>query len=100
MPNLQHEPKRYVMTHIYICVFKRQFFNCCHMGDFCCSNQLFNIGQYRKEECFRGLMEVLPDCFAESGENHFMCDKTKMSDRPQTEFLSCYEDIIQNKIFR
>jgi len=63
MPNLQHEPKRYVMTHIYICVFKRQFCNCCHMGDFCCSNQLFNIGQYRKEECFRGLIEVLPDCF-------------------------------------
>lgn len=30
---------------------------------FCSSNQLFNIGQYRKEGCFRFQIEVLPDCF-------------------------------------
>lgn len=63
MPNLQHEKQRYVMIHIYICVLKRQFFNCYHMRVFCNSNQLFNLGQYRKEGCFRGLIEVLPDSF-------------------------------------
>jgi hypothetical protein len=63
MPNLQHEQQRYVMIHIYICVFKRQFFNCYHIRVFCSSNQLFNIGQYRKEGCFRDLIEVLADCF-------------------------------------
>jgi hypothetical protein len=33
------------------------------MRVFCISNQLFNIGQHRKEGCFRGLIEVLPNCF-------------------------------------
>ena len=64
MPNLQHEKQRYVMIHIYLCVLKRQFFNCYHMRVFCISNQLFNVGQYRKEGCFCGPIQVLPDGFS------------------------------------